>query len=92
MRKHSFRDIAQTFMLAVASANLGLSVGSVLLAVMGALAFIALHFVELHLGPYKYRKSVVYAVLGVAAVVWVLSPEYEYGLNLTCVPGDDLLK
>ena len=81
MRKHSFRDIAQTFMLAVASANLGLSVGSVLLAVMGALAFIALHFVEQHVGPYKYRKSVVYAVLGVAAVVWVLSPEYEYGVS-----------
>ena len=81
MRKHSFRDIAQTFMLVVASVNVGLSVGSALLAVLGALVFIALHFVELHLGPYKYRKSVVYAVLGVAAVVWVLSPEYEYGVS-----------
>lgn len=82
MSERSYRDIDQAIMLTVASVNLGLALGSVLVAVLCGLAFVCLQFAQMRgMAAPKYRKSIVYAMLVLGGVVWVLSPDYENAVS-----------
>ena len=82
MSERSYRDIDQAIMLTVASVNLGLALGSVLVAVLCGLAFVCLQFAQMRgMAAPKYRKSIVYAMLVLGGIVWVLSPEYEHTVS-----------
>ena len=82
MSERSYRDIDQTIMLTVASVNLGLALGSVLVAVLCGLAFVCLQFAQMRgMAAPKYRKSIVYAMLVLGGIVWVLSPDYENAVS-----------